>query len=98
MAPRAGAVAIAYGGLIVLFAIAWWRRRSSPSGLLFGVAAAFPFLYALSPSTWMVDEPRYVVVLLPVISLLVAQALTTVWRAAVSIAAAAALSLWCCGI
>lgn len=85
--------AVAYGALIVLFVIAWWRRRSSPSGLLFGVVAAFPFLYALSPSTWLVDEPRYVVVLLPVIALLVAQAMTTVWRAAVAIAAAAALSL-----
>ena len=85
--------AVAYAGLVVLFAIGWWRRRSSATGLLFGVAAAFPFLYALSPSTWIVDEPRYVVVLLPVVSLLVAQALTTVWRAAVAIAAAAALSL-----
>ena len=85
--------AVAYAALIALFVIAWWRRRSSPSGLLFGVVAAFPFLYALSPSTWLVDEPRYVVVLLPVVALLVAQALTTVWRAAVAIAAAAALSL-----
>jgi len=88
---------IVYAALVVLFAVAWWRRRSSASGLLFGVVAAFPFLYALSPSTWLVDEPRYVVVLLPVIALLVAQALTTVRRAAVAIGASAVLSgvvLW----
>ena len=89
--------AVAYAALLVLFAIGWWRRRSAPTGLLFGVAAAFPFLYALSPSTWIVDEPRYVVVLLPVVSLLVAQALTTVPRAAVAIVASVVLSgvvLW----
>jgi hypothetical protein len=89
--------AVAYSALAVLFAIGWWRRRSAPSGLLFGVVAAFPFLYALSPSTWLVDEPRYVVVLLPVIALLVSQALTTVLRAAVAIGASVMLSglvLW----
>jgi 4-amino-4-deoxy-L-arabinose transferase-like glycosyltransferase len=89
--------AVAYAGLIALFAIAWWRRRSSPSGLLFVVAAGYPFLYALSPSTWLVDEPRYVVVLLPVVALLVAQALTTVPRAAVAIGASVVVStlvLW----
>jgi len=89
--------AVVYAALLVLFAIAWWRRRSSASGLLFSVVAAFPFLYALSPSTWLVDEPRYVVVLLPVLALVVAQGLTSVRRAAVAIAASVALSafvLW----
>jgi hypothetical protein len=89
---------VVYLALIVLFAWAWWRRRSSPTThLLFGIVAAFPFVYALSPSTWLVDEPRYVTVLLPVLALLIAQALTTLPRAAVAVAGGVALSafvLW----
>ena len=81
-----------YVGLGVVFAIAWWRGRTTPRGLLFVVVAAFPFLYALSPSTWIVDEPRYVVVLLPVLALLVAQALGGVRRAAIAIGVAVVLS------
>ena len=88
---------LVYAGLICLFAVAWWRHRTTPAGLLFGVVAAFPFLYALSPSTWIVDEPRYVVVLLPVLALVFAMGLTTVPRAAVAVLGGAALSafvLW----
>ena len=91
-------VGLVYVGLVVLFAVAWWRRRRSPAAhLLFGTVAAFPFLYALSPSTWLVDEPRYVVVLLPVLALLVAQACATLVRASALVAAAVVLStlvLW----
>jgi 4-amino-4-deoxy-L-arabinose transferase-like glycosyltransferase len=89
---------LVYLGLVVLFLVAWWRRRRSPAAhLLFGTVAAFPFLYALSPSTWLVDEPRYVVVLLPVLALLIAQGCATAPRAAVAVAASVALStfvLW----
>ena len=89
---------VVYVGLAVLFAVGWWRRRRSPEAhLLFGTVAAFPFLYALSPSTWLVDEPRYVVVLLPVLALLVAQACATLVRATVLVAASVLLStfvLW----
>ena len=81
-----------YVGLVVAFAIAWRRRRSGTTGLLFFVVAAFPFLYALSPSTWIVDEPRYVVVLLPVLALLVAKALAGVRRAALAIGMAVVLA------
>src|SRR4029453_5591445 len=89
---------VVYAGLVVLFLIAWWRRRRSPPPhLLFGTVAAFPFLYALSPSTWLVDEPRYVVVLLPVLALLIAQACATLPRATAAVAASVVLSslvLW----
>ena len=89
---------LAYLGLVSLFVIAWWRLRAAPTThLLFGITAAFPFLYALSPSTWIVDEPRYVVVLLPVLALLIAQAVGNVVQAAVAVVAAVALSgfvLW----
>ena len=87
-----------YLGVVVLFLVAWWRRRRFPAAhLLFGTVAAFPFLYALSPSTWLVDEPRYVVVLLPVLALLVAQGCATALRAAAVVAGSVVLSalvLW----
>ncbi len=89
--------AVVYAGLAVLFVIAWRRRRSAAVGLLFVVVAAFPFLYAISPSTWIVDEPRYVVVLLPVLALLAAQGLTSVPRATLGVGTAVVLSgivLW----
>ena len=70
--PLAGLVlAAAVVGALVL----GWRHRATPVGLLVAVAAGFPLLYALSPYTWYVDEPRYLVVLAPVVALLVAQPL-----------------------
>jgi hypothetical protein len=88
---------IVYLALVVLFLAAWRRRRSEEAGLLFVVTACFPFLYAISPATWLVDEPRYLVVLLPVLVLLFAQVVTSVPRAAGAVAAGVALSafgLW----
>ena len=88
---------VVYAALVVLFAFGWWRAPNAATRLLYVVAATFGFLYALSPSTWLVDEPRYVVMLLPVLVLLVGQALTTVRRAAVAVVAGVALStlvLW----
>jgi hypothetical protein len=92
-----GLSGLLYLGLVAAFLVAWRRRRSTEAGLLFVVAASFPFLYAISPATWLVDEPRYLVVLLPVLALLFGQALTSVRRAAVAVAAGVALStvaLW----
>jgi Dolichyl-phosphate-mannose-protein mannosyltransferase len=88
---------LVYGALVVLFLLGWRRARKAATGLLYAVVVVFPFAYALSPSTWLVDEPRYVVVLLPVVVLLVGQALTTVPRAAVAVTVGVALStlvLW----
>jgi hypothetical protein len=88
---------LVYLALLALFALGWWRAPSPATRLLYVVTASFGFVYALSPSTWIVDEPRYVVMLLPVLVLLVGQALTTVLRAAVAVVARVALStlvLW----
>jgi len=88
---------LVYLALLGLFALGWWRSPSPATRLLYVVTACFGFVYALSPSTWIVDEPRYVVMLLPVLVLLVGQALTTVRRAAVAVVAGVALStlvLW----
>lgn len=87
-----------YLALMVLFVAAWWRRRLQPTThLLFGIVATFPVLYALSPSTWLVDEPRYVVMLLPVLALVIGQGVATLPRAAAAVAGGVALSafvLW----
>ena len=53
----------------------------SEASLLYVVAAAFPFLYAIAPATLFSQEPKYLVVLSPVLVLLVAQLASSYWRA-----------------
>jgi hypothetical protein len=84
--------AVVYAVLLGLFGFVLWRKRGENLALLVVVAAAYPFLYAISPATWLVDEPRYVVLLLPVLVLLLAQGLRDVWRGALCLAGAIALS------
>jgi 4-amino-4-deoxy-L-arabinose transferase-like glycosyltransferase len=69
------------------------RHREDEVGLLALVALTFPFIYALSPYTWLVTEPRYAFVLAPVIALLVAQPLAQPLRAAAALVVIAVLSL-----
>jgi 4-amino-4-deoxy-L-arabinose transferase-like glycosyltransferase len=83
---------IVYAILLGVFGFVLWRKRRQSIALLAVVAAAYPFLYAISPATWLVDEPRYVVLLLPVLVLLLAQGLTDVGRGALCLAGAIALS------
>ena len=83
---------VVYAILLGVFGAVAWRKRAANIALLAVVAAAYPFLYAISPSTWIVDEPRYVVVLLPVLVLLIAQSLRNVGRGAMCLAGAVALS------
>jgi Dolichyl-phosphate-mannose-protein mannosyltransferase len=84
--------ALVYAGLVIALAVVAWRKRRENVSLLVAVAAAYPFLYAIAPATWLVDEPRYVVLLIPVVVLLLAQPLTTVRRGAPALAAAIAIS------
>jgi hypothetical protein len=83
-------------GLLLLFAagavLALRRSRRSEASLLYSVALAFGPLYAISPPTFESREPRYLVVLTPVLALLVAQLATTYRRSIVLLAAACALS------
>jgi hypothetical protein len=84
-------------GLLLLVALGWVAflvlRRREQLGPLVVVVLAFPFLYAASSFTWLVEEPRYLVLLTPVLALLVAEALRRPPVAAVALAAAFALSL-----
>jgi 4-amino-4-deoxy-L-arabinose transferase-like glycosyltransferase len=64
---------LAFFALLCGFAYGAYRTRRTNASLLYVVAAAFPFVYALSRLTSIMDEPRYLVVLMPVLALLVAQ-------------------------
>ena len=64
------------------------------STLLLAVLVAYPFLQALSPFGSLNEEPRYLVLLAPVLALLIASLLASrLWRAAAGTAALVALSI-----
>ncbi len=79
---------LAYLLLLAAFVVAVVRRPRGV-GLLLLTTAAFPILYAISPMTWYVDQPRYLLFLAPVGCLLLGRALRSVPPAP----AAGALSL-----
>jgi 4-amino-4-deoxy-L-arabinose transferase-like glycosyltransferase len=83
-------------GLLLLVALGWIGflvvRRRSRLGPLIPVVLAFPFLYAASSFTWLVEEPRYLLLLMPVLALLLAEGLRRPKVAAVALAVAFALS------
>jgi 4-amino-4-deoxy-L-arabinose transferase-like glycosyltransferase len=64
---------------VFLCGFSWlaWTRRREPVSLLIFVVLVYPFVYALSEAVWIVDEPRYVVLLTPSIALLLAWPLLT---------------------
>lgn len=83
--------------LAVLLAIAYglYRSRRHDTSVLYSIALAFPFLYAISRDAVVSEEPRYLLMLSPVAALLVGQAVSTRRHAlAASVAAfGAALAL-----
>ena len=83
----------AYAGLVAPLALLARRHRGANVLLLIVVVAAYPPLYALSPATWINDEPRYVLMLVPSLVLLLALPLVTVPRAVAGFAAALALTI-----
>jgi 4-amino-4-deoxy-L-arabinose transferase-like glycosyltransferase len=84
---------LVYAVLAALFVCGVVRSRRSAASVLYVVAIAFPFLYAISEWTIEAADPRYLVILTPVLALLAAQLATRYWRGAVVIALAAALSI-----
>jgi Dolichyl-phosphate-mannose-protein mannosyltransferase len=82
--------------LAFLFVLGAVRARRREASLLYLVAAVFPFVYAIWPQTLYSGDPRYLVVLTPVLALLVAQlASDRLPRAALLVAAACAVSVVC---
>lgn len=82
----------AYVVVVALLAVAAWRLRRTSVSLLAAVAIAYPFLYAVSTYTWLNDEPRYLVLLVPVLVLLVCLPVTTAARGAAAVCLATGLS------
>ena len=83
----------AYAALAVLFAYGAYRTRHGAASLLYVVAAVFPFVYALAPQTLFSQEPRYLLVMSPVVGLLVAQLATSYWRGLIVLGVALAVSV-----
>jgi hypothetical protein len=86
------AALVVYAGLLALYAYGAYRARRRDASLLYIVAACFPLLYALAPATLFSQEPKYLVVLSPVLVLLVAQLASTYWRAAALVGVALVVS------
>ena len=62
-----------YGALLA--AIVWTLvRRRTELGPLVPILATFPLFYALSPYTWLITEPRYLVLLGPLFALVLVAA------------------------
>lgn len=78
--------------LYVGFAVVAIKKRKTNVSLLVVVALAFPLIAATSTFTWIVDEPRYLYIVSPVLILLVSLALTTWQRAGAALLVAIALT------
>jgi 4-amino-4-deoxy-L-arabinose transferase-like glycosyltransferase len=94
LVPFAPLVYLAYAGAVALFVSGAVRARRRPGELLYVVAAAFPFLYAIDRRTTFVTSwPQYTVVVTPVLALLVAQAATRYGRVVALVAAATVVAI-----
>ena len=92
-----GAIAGRILELLALVAVAWLVLRRRPLGTLEPIvlaAVAYPFLQSISPFGFLNDEPRYLVLLVPLMALLVAIPLArSPLVAGVGLAAAAAFTV-----
>jgi hypothetical protein len=84
---------LVYAGLVLLFVYGAVRTRRRNVSLLFLTVAVFPWIYAISPQTLNSGEPRYVMILTPVLGLLFAQVATNYSRAVVVLALACVVSV-----
>jgi hypothetical protein len=84
---------LVYTGLAVLFVYGAYRARHRDASVLYVVAAVFPFIYAIAPQTLFSQEPRYLIVLSPVLVLLLSQVASSWWRAGLVLAATLTLSI-----
>jgi hypothetical protein len=83
--------------VVALVAVRAWRSHAlhaaSPTTLLVTIAVAYPFLFAVPKSSYYVDEPRYALLLAPVIVLLAAPLLATPPRQWAALAVVVALAV-----
>jgi 4-amino-4-deoxy-L-arabinose transferase-like glycosyltransferase len=93
--PLLGALVtdLIYGALLALFLYGAYRVRHRSASLVFLIAAAFPLLFAVPPRSFLSVEPRYLVVLSPVLVLLLAQPATSHLRSMAVIALVCLISV-----
>ena len=82
-----------YVVVLALFAFAAWRWRSTSVSLFAAVVIAYPFIYSFGGLTSLGEEPRYVVLIVPAVVLLVAKLATTPFRVVAVLGVALALSV-----
>jgi hypothetical protein len=70
--------ALIYVALLVALGVLGWRRRRRPISLLVVVMLGYPLMYAISPATWNAAEPRYALLSLPALAVLLAYPLRTI--------------------
>jgi hypothetical protein len=90
-----GGVAIGGTAMVLLyvgFVVVAIRKRRTNTLLLVVVALAFPLIAATSTFTWIVDEPRYLYIVSPVLVLLASLWVTTWRRAAAGLSVAILLT------
>lgn len=83
-----------YAAVLALFVYGGWQARRSDSSLFYAIAAAYPVVYTLAPATFFSQEPKYLVVLSPVLVLLFAQFASTYWPGIAVVAVALVVSAW----
>ena len=82
-----------YALLLLAFLLGAVRARRTSAGLIYGVALAFPFLWAIAHHVAILtSHPVYLIVVAPVVALLLASVATTEWRAAAVLVIAAVVS------
>jgi hypothetical protein len=86
------AAGFVYIALLVAFTSLAWRGRRRPVSLLVVVMVGYPLMYAISPAAWNAGEPRYALLSLPALAVLLAYPLRTVPAAWAGVGIAAALS------
>ena len=86
------AAVVLYAALLIAFARLGWGRRRQPISLPVVVTLAYPLMYALSPAAWNAAEPRYALLSLPALAVLLAYPLRTPVRVAVGVVVAVALT------
>jgi hypothetical protein len=83
---------LVYAILLVAFVIGAIRTRRRNASILYAVAIAFPFIYAIAPQTRNTVEPRYLLIATPILTLLLAQLATTYPRAIAALLIAGVVS------
>lgn len=87
-------VALAYAALTVLFVVGAVRTRRSTTSLLYACALVFPFVWAIASRVEaLTSEPRFLIVVSPILALLLAQLAVDRRRAVVLLVVAGAVTV-----